>query len=556
MTVGTSVFALFACSGQQAARCVRASLVGAVAVALLLVVSVSTAFAQTTTVTAAWDRNTDTMTAGYLVYYGTSPGNYQWSYDAGNQVTAGLTLTRGSAYYVAVRAYTTSAQVGPPSNEATINLATAAPTAAITATMQDATTALVSWQTANAVSATINGAAMALSGSTPVTIAATTTFTIVATSSSGATATQSATATVTPAPAPAPTAAITATMQNATTALVTWQTTNAVSAVINGSTVALSGSAPVTIAATTSFTLVATSTSGATATQSATATVTPPTSSTPSVATNMAATVSGARANLSWRAPTAGPAPDRYLLYVGSTSGGTDLANGSVVGNVLTVSSDLPRGRYYARVRAANSSGASEFSNEVMFKIGRSLVSPRGFTVQWVGTTAVLSWTAPAADGVVLEDRPTSYVLEAGTAPGLSDVATVSVGNRTRFEANVFSGTYYVRVRAVNDLGDSEPTADLMLVAPGAPGAPTNLASPGSGSTVNLQWTAPSGPAATAYVIEAGSAPGQSDLGVLQVGNVTRVSAPAPPPGTYYVRVRAINGRGAGQPSNEVVVRR
>ncbi len=555
MTVGTLVLALFCFSGLRAARRVRASLAGATAVALLSVLSVSTAFAQTTTVTAAWDRNTDTATAGYLVYYGTAPGNYQWNYDAGNQVSAALTLTRGSAYYVAVRAYNTSAQVGPPSNEATINLATAAPAAQITATMQNATTALVSWQTTNAVSATINGAAVALSGSTPVTVATTTTFALVATGASGATATQSATATVTPTPTPAPTAAITATMQNATTALVTWQSTNAVSATINGTAVALSGSTSAILSATTTFALVATGASGATATQSATAAVTPPSSSTPSAATNMAATVSSARATLSWLAPTTGAAPDRYLLYVGSTAGGSTLANGSVVGNVLTVSADLPRGRYYARVRAANNSGASVDSNEVSFKIGRNLVAPRGFTVLWIGTTAVLSWTAPAADGA-MEDRPTSYVLEAGTTPGASDVATVPVGNVTRFEANVPSGTYYVRVRAVNDYGDSEPTEDLMLVAPGAPRAPTNLASPGSGSTVNLQWTAPSGAAATGYLIEAGSAPGRSDLGVLQVGNVTQVSAPAPPPGNYHVRVRAINARGSGQPSNEVVVRR
>ncbi len=104
--------------------------------------------------------------------------------------------------------------------------------------------------------------------------------------------------------------------------------------------------------------------------------------------------------------------------------------------------------------------------------------------------------------------------------------------------------------------GDSDPTADLVLVAPGAPGAPTSLSSPGSGSTVSLRWTAPAGAAPTGYLIEAGSAPGLSDLGVLQVGAVTTFSAPAPPPGTYYVRVRAINARGPGQPSNEVVVRR
>ena len=343
-------------------------------------------------------------------------------------------------------------------------------------------------------------------------------------------------------------------MQNATTALVSWQTTNAVSATINGTAVALSGSTPVTLAATTTFTLVATSTSGATATRNATATVTPPTSSTPSAATNMAATVSGARATLSWRAPTTGAAPDRYLLYVGSTTGGTNLANGFVVGNVLTVSGDLPRGRYYARVRAANSSGASAESNEVFFKIGRSLVSPRGFTVQWVGTTAVLYLDCGRFGR--RHRRPADLVCARGRhgAGGVGRRDRIG-GQRHAIEANVPSGTYYVRVRAVNDYGDSEPTADLVLVAPGAPGAPTSLTSTGTGS-VNLRWTAPSGPAPTGYLIEAGTAPGRSDLGVLQVGNVTSFAAPAPPPGAYYVRVRAINGRGAGQPSNEVIVRR
>ena len=122
-------------------------------------------------------------------------------------------------------------------------------------------------------------------------------------------------------------------------------------------------------------------------------------------------------------------------------------------------------------------------------------------------------------------------------------------------QADVPSGTYYVRVRAVNDHGDSEPTADLILVAPGAPGAPTSLTSTGTGA-VNLRWTAPTGAAPTGYLIEAGTAPGRSDLGALQVGDVTSFTAAAPPPGTYYVRVRAVNARGAGQASNEVVVRR
>ncbi len=611
-------------------RRVRASLATLAAAALLVVLSVSTAFAQTTTVTAVWDRNTDAQTTGYVVYYGTSSGNYQWSYDAGNQVSTPLTLSQGSVYYVVVRAYNASAQLGPPSNQATISLVAAGPTAQITATLQNATTALVNWQTTNATSARINGGVVALSGSMTVTVsatttftlvatsannatatqsatvtitppatvptaqitatmqnattalvswqttnatlaringldvalsgsqqvvlAATTTFTLVATSASGATATRSATATVTP-PATVPTAQITATMQNATTALVSWQTTNATSARINGALMALSGSQQVVLAATTTFTLVATGANNATATQSATATVTPPPSTTLSPPTNMAAAVSGARATLSWRAATTGATPDRYLLSVGSSAGGTNVANGYVVGNVLTVAGDLPRGRYHARVRAANSAGVSAESNEVSFKIGRNLVTPSGFTVRWIGTTAVLSWTAPAADGAV-EDRPTSYVLEAGTARGLSDVATIPLGNVTSISGEIPAGTYYVRIRAVNDYGDSEPTVDLVLTPPGAPNAPTNFNTSVSASAVNLQWTAPSGPAPTGYLLEVGSAPGRSDLGSLQIGNVTRFSAPVPPPGTYYVRVRAVNARGPGQPSNEVVVRR
>ncbi len=165
-----------------------------------------------------------------------------------------------------------------------------------------------------------------------------------------------------------------------------------------------------------------------------------------------------------------------------------------------------------------------------------------------------MSWTAAA--GATPEDVPTNFVLEAGSAPGLSDVATVQTGRNTVFRADVTSGTYYVRVHATNDYGESDPTADLMLVAPGAPNAPTAFMASGSGNTVDLRWTAArGGSAATSYVIEAGSAPGLADLGRFPVGNVLRFSTVAPS-GVYYVRVRGVNNRGAGEPSNEVIVRR
>jgi len=660
---------------------------------MLLVLSVASAQAQTT-VTASWDPNSDTYTAGYRVYYGTSSGSYQWSVDAGSQLSAPINVSPGSMYYFAVRAYNSLTEYGPASSEAMLDLRP--PTAQITATLGANNVATVTWQTGNATSASINGTAVALSGSTTVTVAGQTTFTLTARNATGQTATASATvtpgpvptaqitstlgannlatltwqttnavsatinggpapalsgtatitvnvqtsftlvatnaagqtatavtvvtpggaptaqitatlgannvatvtwqttnatsatingtavglsgstttpvtapttftlvsrnaagqtatasATVTPTAAPAPTAQITATLQANNTALVSWQTANAASAAINGTPVALSGSSSVAVSATTTFTLVGTAADGRTA--SASATVTVPTQTAPGAPSSMAASVSGSRATLGWQAPTGGSSPSNYLLDVGTASGTSDVAASYNVGNVLGVYGDLPRGTYYARVRAANGSGVSLFSNEVRFSIGKKLRTPTGFRVSWTGTTATLSWTASAADGV--DEEPTNYVLEAGTAPGARNVATVNVGNTTTFRTEVSSGNYFVRVKAQNSQGESDPSEELEIRAPGTPQAPTALISVGSGGRVDLRWTASAGGyAAAGYVIEAGSAPGLADLASLRVGNVTRFTTTAPP-GVYYVRVRGYNERGNSLPSNEVVIR-
>jgi hypothetical protein len=267
----------------------------------------------------------------------------------------------------------------------------------------------------------------------------------------------------------------------------------------------------------------------------------------------MTASVSGSRATLGWQAPASGSVPANYLLDVGTASGSADVAANYNVGNVLGVYGDLPRGTYYARVRAANGTGVSLYSNEVRFSIGKKLRTPTGFRVSWTGTTATLSWTASAADGV--DDVPTNYVLEAGTSPGARNVASVNVGNATSFRTEVTSGNYFVRVKAQNALGESDPSEELEIRAPGTPQAPTALSSVGSG-IVDLRWTASAGGyAPVGYVIEAGSAPGLSDLASLRVGNVTRFTTTAPP-GVYYVRVRAFNDRGNSLPSNEIVIRR
>jgi len=654
-------------------------------------------------VTASWDRNSDTYTTGYRLFYGTAAGSYQWSVDVGNQISKPLNLAAGRYYFV-VRAYNASFQYGPASTEVTFTVgSTSSPTANITATRQSATTALVTWQTTNATSATINGTAVALNGSTTMSVSSTTstTFTLVARNAAGATATD--TATVAPA-GTAPTANITATRQSATTALVSWQTTNATSATINGTARALNGSATMTVSATTSttftlvarnaagttardtatvaamaptatitatrqsattalvtwrttyatsatingtaralngsatmtvssttsttFRLVARNAAGTTATDTATVSALPPTatitatrqSATTALVTwrttyatsatlngaavalsgsatrtvsattsttftlvarnaagttatdtatvpvststtaplrpvNVRASVSGTQVTVTWQRNPSGGAPTSYILYIGRTMWGSEVINGRSLGNVLSATLTLSTGSYYVRLRARNALGNSASSDPVLFRIGSQLSSPTDLTANWSGTQTTLTWVASSADSP--ETAPTDYVIEAGTAPGLADVAAVKVGEETTFSTDVPYGVYYVRVRAMNDHGDSNPTEELVVAAPGSAQAPEALTTSGEGTTVNLSWSPPAagGEAPVGYLIEAGSDPGLSDIATIQVGNVTSFTTQAPP-GTYFVRVRAINSRGPGLPSNEIIVQK
>jgi hypothetical protein len=75
-----------------------------------------------------------------------------------------------------------------------------------------------------------------------------------------------------------------------------------------------------------------------------------------------------------------------------------------------------------------------------------------------------------------------------------------------------------------------------------------------AGTGVTLQWGPVAGAcAATGYVVQAGSSPGSSDIAVINVGGATSLTATAPP-GTYYVRVIALNAVGASAASREIVI--
>ncbi len=164
---------------------------------------------------------------------------------------------------------------------------------------------------------------------------------------------------------------------------------------------------------------------------------------------------------------------------------------------------------------------------------------PTSINASVVLDTVTLSWT-PAATGGAAQ----SYILEAGSAPGLANIATFTLngtGTSTVVGA-VPPGQYFVRVRARNILGTSGPSPDRQVtVGPcAAPGAPSGLSYSTADNLVTLNWNPPATGVAQGYWLFAGFSPGASDALVMPLGPTPSFMATAPF-GHYYVRIAARN---------------
>ncbi len=293
-----------------------------------------------------------------------------------------------------------------------------------------------------------------------------------------------------------------------------------------------------------------------------------PTSAGPGAPTALTVSVFGTTIVLSWTAGSG--APSTYILEAGSASG---LSNVIVypTGNAAPsyTATEVGPGTYFVRVRAANAQGTSAPSNEVAFAIGTGSVPPStdgppgpplGLAASASGSTLSLLWNPPALGG-----SPSSYVIQAGSGTGLSDLASFSTGSTaTSLTAGgVPAGTYFLRVRAANDSGVSAPSNEAVIVvgggggpAPcgGPPDAPGSLQFNVNGSTVTLAWSAAGG-SPISYVVEAGSFAGGADLVVSDTGNAgTSLTAAGVGAGTYFVRIRGRNACGTSAASNEVII--
>jgi peptidyl-Asp metalloendopeptidase len=270
----------------------------------------------------------------------------------------------------------------------------------------------------------------------------------------------------------------------------------------------------------------------------------------------LTATVSGTALQLVWTAAATGTPAMSYEVSVGTAAGATTLPVQTTTATALSLA--VPAGAtYYARVRAVNTFGASAASAETSVTItaftpipGR----PTQFGAWFSGRSVTVSWAAPATG-----DPVTNYVIEGGSAPGLADYGTVNMGTATSFTASqVPDGTFWLRLRGTNGAGAGPNSPELALVmragsgCVGLPMAPAYNAPSVAGNDVTLSWTAATeGVSPLSYVLLAGSAPGTSDIAVLDLGSPATSISGVVPNGTYFVRMAARGSCGVGPASNE-----
>lgn len=240
-----------------------------------------------------------------------------------------------------------------------------------------------------------------------------------------------------------------------------------------------------------------------------------------------------------------------YVLEAGSTPGASNLFNGDI-GPLTSLTASIPAATYYARLRSRFGAALGPATPEITFTVGSPTCTaappaPSFHDALLGGPYFELRWGSSAG--------ATSYVLDAGTVPGGSDIGSLPMGGVTFFSATVPGGTYYTRVRATNACGSSAPSVEVRLTpACVGPPAPLSLRHTRSGGVVTLDWR-PS-PGAGPYVLQVGTASGASNVFAGTLGSATSLSFPSAilPPGIYYMRVAGGGVCGQGPASNEAVV--
>jgi fibronectin type 3 domain-containing protein len=180
--------------------------------------------------------------------------------------------------------------------------------------------------------------------------------------------------------------------------------------------------------------------------------------------------------------------------------------------------------------------------------------APRSLVVTASIRQAALSWSAPLSDGGA---AIAGYNVYRATIPSGPFTLISGLGTVTSYvDTGLANGvTYYYTITAVNRVGEGQISNVASARTPSAPSPPRAPYASFQDSAVTLTWTAPSsdgGSAVTGYLIKRSTTPGSETL-ISSIGKLLYYTDAGLQNGqTYYYTITAVNGVGAGTPSDEI----
>ncbi len=178
----------------------------------------------------------------------------------------------------------------------------------------------------------------------------------------------------------------------------------------------------------------------------------------PNSPTGLAYSLSGSTVSIRWTAPAQGPTPQRYVLYAGTAAGLSNVGSASTPATTLVVP-DVPDGIYYIRVVAVGAGGSSAPTADVM--VNMRVTAPAA-PVSVVGATwpvgnAQVTWQPSGSGGT-----PSGYRVLVGFTSGTTNwvfnTTEPAIGG-----GGIAAGDYYVRVLALNGVGVSPPSTEVLV---------------------------------------------------------------------------------------------
>lgn len=192
-------------------------------------------------------------------------------------------------------------------------------------------------------------------------------------------------------------------------------------------------------------------------------------SASPNPLINLITKIRGGLVSMTWTDPD-GCTDTSYQLSVADQPSGASVAQMATESNTLTALAGP--GVYYVKAASVTAHGVSVPTEEVRVVVkGGGCVPPQFRTQLWTdiyGPWVQLAWRPTSLSEALAADAvaPLQYVLEVGSAPGLTNVLATPVGRTTYIATPAPAGTYYVRVRPADVCGLGTPSNEVIVRVP------------------------------------------------------------------------------------------